>query len=250
MGIRLKIRNSVIEDVELVILDKDGTLTDLYTYWSWIAKTRAALIVERLGLKADVPARLVSVMGLDEKNGRFKPEGPIGVKKRSEVLAAVVADLKASGVADPQPACEWAFAHADELAGEKLDTIVKPIPGALEFIGRLAGRCKVAVATADNTERARVSLGHLGVRSIDLIVGGDQVQKSKPDPQTVQIALKKLGVQAAHAVMVGDSQPDSLCARNAGLKASIAVPTGTTAKSDLIKVSDYVVDSLDEIEVL
>ena len=45
----LLIESSVIRDVGLVIFDKDGTLIELYHYWSQMVALRARLICEAPG---------------------------------------------------------------------------------------------------------------------------------------------------------------------------------------------------------
>jgi hypothetical protein len=93
----ISINGSFLDGIELVIFDKDGTLTDLYTYWSWVANERARLIRMRLGLNKAQRFAIADAMGLDVVHSCFKPEGPIGVKKRTEVATAVGAYLSSIG---------------------------------------------------------------------------------------------------------------------------------------------------------
>jgi phosphoglycolate phosphatase len=58
-----------------------------------------------------------------------------------------------------------------------------------------------------------------------LVYGGDTWPRKKPDPLPMLEACKALGVAAAHAVAIGDSENDALAARAAGLW-SLAVPYG------------------------
>jgi phosphoglycolate phosphatase-like HAD superfamily hydrolase len=48
--IDLSVNFNIIRDVGLVIFDKDGTLIELYHYWSQMVALRARLIGEALGL--------------------------------------------------------------------------------------------------------------------------------------------------------------------------------------------------------
>jgi HAD superfamily hydrolase (TIGR01549 family) len=245
----LQLNGLLIKDVDLLIFDKDGTLTDLYTYWSWIAKERAKYICHHLNLGANYIDELQDVMGLDLMAKKFRPEGPIGVKKRSEVLSAVVSFLESQGQKDPRVICEKAFAETDVLAQQNLPTIVKLIPGVTDFFSKIKGRCKTAIATADNTERALLIMGFLNLPNFDLVVGGDQIAKSKPDPEIVKKILLQLGVDPSRTVIVGDSHNDVFCGKNAGIKAQIAVCTGLDTREELLKTTPYVVNRLSEIEV-
>jgi len=42
----IKVCLEVIKDVQLVVFDKDGTLTDVHTYWVNMIKFRAELIIK------------------------------------------------------------------------------------------------------------------------------------------------------------------------------------------------------------
>ncbi len=77
------------------------------------------------------------------------------------------------------------------------------------------------------------------------IVDGSHVEKGKPDPEGVYMVLGKLGVKAAHAVMVGDAAVDILAGRNAGLGATIGVTHGFGTLEELESSEpDYILSSL------
>jgi phosphoglycolate phosphatase-like HAD superfamily hydrolase len=50
------------------------------------------------------------------------------------------------------------------------------------------------------------------------VVGGGSAPALKPDPAPVRLALERLGVEAARAVMVGDGLTDLEAGRRAGLR--------------------------------
>jgi len=60
---------------------------------------------------------------------------------------------------------------------------------------------------------AAMGLGEYFVR----IYGGNSFPTKKPDPLGVRTLLEETGVQAAEALMIGDSSVDVLTGRNAGL---------------------------------
>lgn len=245
----LNINGKILDNIKLIIFDKDGTITDLYKYWSWIARKRASIICKKLDLEKRHINEIQEKMGLDIKRKRFKPEGPIGVKKRSEVLDIVVDYLMSQSISNPRAICEEAFNETDILVNKNLKSLIKLIPGVPEFFERIDNKCKIAIATSDNTKRASIIMNYLNIKNIDLIVGGDQVSKSKPDPEVINKILSKLGINANRAIIIGDSCQDTNCGKNANLMAGIAVCTGLDDRSDLIKSTDYVVDSLSEIKV-
>ena len=60
-------------------------------------------------------------------------------------------------------------------------------------------------------------LAELGVASLfSVVIGFEDVSRHKPDPEGVQLALKRLGVLPEEALLVGDSASDINAAREAG----------------------------------
>jgi pyrophosphatase PpaX len=68
---------------------------------------------------------------------------------------------------------------------------------------------------------ARVPLAHL----FETIVGGDETERHKPDPQPLLLAAERMGADPAETAYVGDSPFDVLAAKAAGMYA-IAVTWG------------------------
>ena len=62
-------QQGVLSKVRLVIFDKDGTLIELYRYWSAMVGLRARLISEKLGIGRQHLSGLVYAMGVDRESG-------------------------------------------------------------------------------------------------------------------------------------------------------------------------------------
>jgi phosphoglycolate phosphatase len=78
------------------------------------------------------------------------------------------------------------------------------------------------------------------------IYGGNSFETKKPDPLGANTLMRELGVSAAETVMIGDSQNDSLTAKNAGMW-SIGVTYGFAPESLKHAPPDLVVDTPEEI---
>jgi phosphoglycolate phosphatase len=63
--------------------------------------------------------------------------------------------------------------------------------------------------------------------TLTLIVGGRDVKKAKPDPEGLNLAIARLGIDKAHILFCGDTVIDAETARRAGVDFS-AVLNGTT----------------------
>jgi phosphoglycolate phosphatase len=240
---------SVIPDVDLVVFDKDGTLIELYHYWSQMVKLRARLICEALGLDAQHEAGLRWALGVDEKAQRLRPEGPVGLKKREIVIQAAVDFLTGAGLRETKPVCAAAFERADEESSRDLTRLVRPTPGAEALVDALHSHgCRVAVATVDIRRRAQLAIDFLGFGGkIDLVVGADQVARSKPAPDMLHLILKTLAIKPSRAVMVGDALTDIQMGLNAGLKASIGVLSGLATTEQLQTLTPFIAKDLSEI---
>lgn len=80
-----------------------------------------------------------------------------------------------------------------------------------------------------------------------LVVGAEEVQKHKPDPEAVLVSVAKLGMTAAESVVIGDSSFDLDMARNAGVDA-IGVTTGIHTREILSKSEPkHIVSRLPEV---
>lgn len=66
---------------------------------------------------------------------------------------------------------------------------------------------------------------------ISMIIGGEDVQKHKPDPEGLLYAIKELGLKKEEVLYIGDNVIDAKTAQNAGVD-FIGVTTGTTTKED------------------
>jgi phosphoglycolate phosphatase len=249
--IDVSVNSKVIHDVGLVIFDKDGTLIELYPYWSQMVALRARIIGEALGLASEHLAGLRWALGVDEKAGRLRRDGPVGLKKREIVLKAATDYLGGIGHRDTLRLCEQAFERADEISIGDLGRFIRPIQGAVSLMGTLRDRgCRVALATVDVGRRARLAMDFMGVSdTLDLVVGGEEVARSKPDPEMIHIILDRLGIGRSQAVMVGDALSDVQMGINAGLKASVGVLTGFATAEQIRTLTPFIARDVSELAV-
>ncbi len=249
--IDLSVNSNVIRDVSLVIFDKDGTLIELYPYWSQMVELRARIVCETLGLGTEHEAGLRWALGVDEKAGRLRQDGPVGLKKREIVLKSATDYLDGIGLRDTLAICEQAFDRADEISIGNPGQFIRPIQGAVSLMSALRDRgCRIALATVDIGRRARLAMEFMGViDKLDLIIGGEEVARGKPDPEMIHIILDRLGIGSSKAVMVGDALSDVQMGINAGLKASIGVLTGFAAEDQFRILTPFIARDVSELSV-
>jgi HAD superfamily hydrolase (TIGR01549 family) len=119
---------------------------------------------------------------------------------------------------------------------------VKPFAGVRDVFETLkTGGGRIALATDCKGPELKHYLSLLDVTDlIDAVACGDDVEHGKPDPRLVGLALRKLGVPAGQAVMIGDTPYDAEAARGAGTAAA-GLLTGGFAKEALAEAGCLVV---------
>lgn len=125
-------------------------------------------------------------------------------------------------------------------------------PGAAGFIRTAAESVPIAIASGALTHEIDEVLERAGLRPLfPIIVGADQTERSKPDPEPYQVALAKLraltgrDLQPERSVAIEDSRWGLVSARGAGLRC-VAV-TNTYAADELRADAELVVTGLDAL---
>ncbi len=112
--------------------------------------------------------------------------------------------------------------------------LLAPLPGARALLRRVAelGLQVVLASSAPGDELATL----LKTLDCDDVIGektsSRDVDTAKPEPGIVQVALDRAGVDAAHAVFVGDAVWDARAAAGAGVPC-IGLLSGGTAGAEL-----------------
>jgi putative hydrolase of the HAD superfamily len=97
----------------------------------------------------------------------------------------------------------------------------RPIEGAADLLEALHRRTRIGIVSNNLLEEQQDKLAHCKLAPfVDELVVSGETGVSKPNPAIFQIALERLGVAAAHAVMLGDSWPaDIVGAYRTGIRA-------------------------------
>ncbi len=129
-------------------------------------------------------------------------------------------------------------AEAEEY--EALVDEVAPLEGARELIVDLKGAGhRVVLASSAKPEEVEHYLDLLDARELaDAWTTSGDVERTKPEPDLVQIAIERIG--GGPAVMVGDSVWDCEAAANAGVD-TIAVLTGGFSDAELLRAGATIV---------
>jgi len=177
-------------DIQAVVFDQDGTLINTF-----------------------IPAMRAysAVTGREIGLAELEPVAHLGAARNlvSALLGRPATDADDDAFHD---------ALADAVAG------VEPYPGIIALLRELreAG-LGTGVATNSDARSAAVVLGASGLDVLmDTVVTVDQVSGPKPNPESIQLAVRQLGVTPDKVAFVGDSRADMQAARTAGVLAIAA----------------------------
>jgi pyrophosphatase PpaX len=108
---------------------------------------------------------------------------------------------------------------------------------------------KLGVVTAKRRETVKLAFSYLPLEHFfDVVVGSDDTERHKPDPQPLAHALDLLGADRGDAVYIGDSPFDIRAAKAAGMH-SVAVTWGGIHPRERLEAEhpDAVVDNPAEL---
>jgi len=190
----------------LLVFDWDGTLLDSIS--SILACTQAALARIDLPIADESDIRASIGMGIREMVERFYP-GCSDADFQRLVLA-----YRELWFDD--------YCHRSGL-----------LPGAVETLTALADRGYwLAVATAKSRRGLDLDLDRTGVRDRFLSTRTADESRAKPDPAMLESILQELGVEAADALMIGDTSHDLQMAQNARTD-GLGVLSGSQSRGEL-----------------
>lgn len=243
--------NTEIDNVKMIIFDKDGTLIDIHHYWCSMIQFRAEFLVNSIiGIdKEALYEDLISSMGIDLKTKKMKSEGPVGIKPRSFIVDIALQTIFKYIKSYSKEKVIDIFAEVDEYSKTKLKYIVKPLDGVLELLCNLKQVGILAsVATTDLTHRAVLSMSIIDLEDYFIdIVGADLVKNAKPSADLVNLIVDKNKLTCDEIIVVGDSMVDLSMAKNAKCK-FIGVKTGLYT-SEFLDSREYLINDLRELKV-
>lgn len=129
----------------------------------------------------------------------------------------------------------------------------KPLPlkeGALNLLNHLSSRqISAAVATSSKTETAVEKLQNTGILHLfKVVVGGDQVERSKPYPDIFLKTAERVGVNPTECLALEDSENGVRAAVAAGMTV-IQVPDLVPPSKALIELGHTILKSLNDVTV-
>ena len=233
----------LLDGIDLVVFDKDGTLIDFDAMWGgW-----AVDIGRRLDVATGRPVSgdVFAAIGFDPTSNRVQPGGPLAVSTMAgigEVIAAVVRRWCPS-VAAARRAVETAWFEPDPVA------LARPLADLPDLFARIVGSGRrIAVATTDDRAPTEATLRGLAIREhVSALACGDDGVGIKPDPAMVLALCAALRTEPARTAIVGDTPADLEMGRAAGLGRVIGVLSGVGSRAALEPLADELLPSVGDL---
>jgi len=214
---------NVAMDFDLIIFDFDGTLGD----------TRQKIV-----RTLQQTMREIGLPVADEKSCA----ATIGVPL-AEAYRQLFPDITA------ETAESYAEHYRRTFEANKQHLIPDLFPHVADTLAQLHAKgLKMTIASSRTSKSLRWFLQEMGLeRYFDFVIGAEDVQKAKPDPEPVLTTLAKMGVEAERALVVGDMAVDILMGSRAGAR-TCGVTYGNGSREDLLAAgADFLVDDIGEL---
>jgi phosphoglycolate phosphatase len=233
----------VLDGVDLVVFDKDGTLIDFHAMWGgW-----ATQLGRRLdgATRRPVAGDVFAALGFDPTTGRVISGTPLAVGTMAEIRELVAAVIRrwCPSVAAARRSVEEAWLVPDPVVTA---VPLADLPALFDALRR-AGKT-LALATTDDRVPTDATLRALGVRErLARLACGDDGVGLKPDPRMLLAICQAVGIEPARTAVVGDTAADLTMARNAGAGLAIAVLSGVDRVDQLAPLADLVLPSVGDL---
>jgi phosphoglycolate phosphatase len=233
----------LLDGIDLLIFDKDGTLIEFHLMWGpWVEE-----LAVRLEAATGLPLRegLYPLLGLDRATGRVEAHGLMAatpMRRLREVVERYVSDAGA-GPAAAAEAVASAWHAPDPVA------LAQPVTDLKALLPALRRRVPTfAVATSDDRDPTERTLAALGIAGeLAALACADDGMRPKPAPDPVLHLCAELGTTPSRTAVVGDSPADMRMARAAGAGRVIGVLTGVGDLAILEPLADVVLGSIEEL---
>lgn len=233
----------LLDGIDLVVLDKDGTLLDFFAMWGgWTRELGRRL---EGSTRRPVSGDVFAAIGFDPVSGRIRPGAPLAIATMAEIEELVAAVIRrwCPSVAAARRAVEAAWFEPDPVATA---VPIADLPGL--FAALVASGRRLAVATTDDRRPTEATLRGLAIRDyLSALACGDDGVGVKPDPAMVLAVCATVAVPPSRTAVVGDTPADLEMGRAAGVARTIGVLSGLGAEADLEPLADALLGSVDEL---
>lgn len=188
----------MLSPITTILFDLDDTLFD------HAGTARAALAATAVGRAALQGVPVEELYGsyselLEELHAQVMSGRISYLEARQQRFARLLAPYEpAATAAESRQLSEHYYGHYQQLR--------RPVAGALALLQALKPGYKLGIVTNNRLAEQQEKLRYLGMSElVDALITSEEVGVPKPAPRIYQVALERLGAEAAQTVMVGDN---------------------------------------------
>ena len=236
--ITLKSKDWEIDNINTVLLDKDGTFIDLHNFWGQMTELRAKEVIKKYSLDKNLFPQMLK-------------DGITAMYSRPIIIEIFCKYLNSIGAKATEQEIEQIFDSVSDSFYKNMEKYTKPIDDAIDFIKSIKKHnIKTGIVTSDSKESALLTIKHFGWENLfDVVIGRESTTETKESGVPVKMALEILNSTPETSIMIGDAPMDYIAAKNAGVERTILVASGQIPKNDLLKTSKYSLESLSELVI-
>lgn len=124
---------------------------------------------------------------------------------------------------------------------------IRMLPGTAALVKRSCRTFRLGIASSSHRIELTNILATLGLQDcFDQVVGGDMVERKKPDPEIYLRILDLMGLDPLQCVAFEDSESGVNAAKEAGLY-TLAIPTPLSLQHDFQR-ADRVLERIDQVD--
>ena len=231
----------VNNSIKHLCFDKDGIIIDVHAYWRYNCKIRAKYLIDYLNLEPSLEGQLLWAMGIDPKSGKIRKDGPVGYHPRNIVIDHTIQFLNKVNKEISISEVSRIYEDIDTIQQKKVDFKIKLLNGVRRCFQSLKVKgVLISIYTSDRHSNAKMIIEKMGLsKFIDIIVGGDDVNKGKPNPDGFIKACHALSVKPDQSAYIGDTVSDMVMGKMGGAAMTVGLETGLCSPTELQKETEY-----------
>ena len=238
----------MLKKLKHLCFDKDGVLIDVHAYWRYNTELRANFIKKKYKLNSDDCDLIIDKMGINLSIGKIKKNGPVGYKPRNIVIEKVIKTLIELSINVEFGDIEKIFFQVDKNQQKNNDYKIILLDGVKEFLQKVNEKFILTIFTSDRKNNAVIALNNFGIKKyFDLIIGGDNVQNQKPNPDGILKACSMIKMEPSETAYISDTYSDLEMAKSANVLYKFGALTGLGSEKELNKISDLVFNNFSEL---
>jgi phosphoglycolate phosphatase len=235
----------ILDGIDLVVFDKDGTLISFEAMWAGWARRLGARL--EAATRRPVAGDVFAAIGYDPIANHIRPGAPLAEDTMGGIEERVAAVLRRW--CPSVPAARRALAEAwFEPDPVELAIPLADLPAL--FAALRGGGRSIAVATTDDRRPTESTLAALGLAAfVTALLCGDDDGPIKPDPAAFIAICERVGSLPGRSAIVGDTVADLDMARQAGAGRAIGVLSGVGDAAGMAPAADVLLPSVGDLLV-